>query len=87
MASRSNSWRGRQSCAAIWSKRQGNSCGGSAGDVAARVAHEVRNPVPAMLVTMGKLCEELIAGDKRQRVDQMIRERSFIPQGGGDCYR
>jgi hypothetical protein len=55
--------------------------------MAARVAHELRNPVAAVLVTMGNFCEELITDDKRQRVDQMIRELSFIPQGSGNCYR
>jgi signal transduction histidine kinase len=46
----------------------------AAGDLAARVAHELRNPLAAVLMSLGNLREDVITDDKRQRVDQMIRE-------------
>lgn len=50
----------------------------AAGDLAARVAHELRNPIAAVLMALGNLRQDVITDDKRERVDLMMRELQRI---------
>jgi two-component system NtrC family sensor kinase len=50
----------------------------AAGDLSARVAHQLRNPIAALLVALDNLRQDVVTDDKRERVDLMMRELQRI---------